>query len=286
MTARTRLRRLAFGLATVLGLARRGYFIPYRYAGDAPESRRPYRWIEALFERAVDGRFAETLALMDGCREAYQAIARGAADPAPGGATARWDQDWFTGLDAAAAYAIVRHARPARILEVGSGHSTRFMARAVADAGLATEIVCVDPAPRATIAALGVTFIRSTVEAAFDRLPQLGPGDILFVDSSHLAVPGRDVDLLLCHLVPALPAGALVHIHDMFLPDPYPEAWAWRGYGEQLVAAGLLGNPRFAPLFASRWLRTRRPAAGRMLDGLPIPADALESSLWLQVTAG
>ena len=41
MTARTRLRRLAFGLATVLGLARRGYFIPYRYAGDAPESRRP-----------------------------------------------------------------------------------------------------------------------------------------------------------------------------------------------------------------------------------------------------
>ena len=54
-----------------------------------------------------------------------------APPPAP-----RWNQDWFPRLDAAAAYAMVRNTRPRRIVEVGSGHSTRFMARAVADGGL------------------------------------------------------------------------------------------------------------------------------------------------------
>ena len=32
----TGFRRLRFGLTTVLGLAQRGFFIPYRYAGDVP----------------------------------------------------------------------------------------------------------------------------------------------------------------------------------------------------------------------------------------------------------
>ena len=45
------LRRTAFGLGTVLGLARRGFFIPYRYAGQIPAGGRgtPYAAIEALF---------------------------------------------------------------------------------------------------------------------------------------------------------------------------------------------------------------------------------------------
>jgi len=61
----------------------------------------------------------------------------------------RWDQDWFPRLDAAAAYAIVRKTQPRRIVEVGSGHSTRFLARAVADGKLETEITAIDPQPRA-----------------------------------------------------------------------------------------------------------------------------------------
>ena len=54
-------------------------------------------------------------------------LAIGAAPPpAP-----RWNQDWFPRLDAAAAYATVRSLKPRRIVEVGSGHSTRFHARAI-----------------------------------------------------------------------------------------------------------------------------------------------------------
>ena len=42
--------------------------------------------------------------------------------------------------------------RPRRILEVGSGHSTRFLAQAVADGGLDCAITCIDPQPRADLA--------------------------------------------------------------------------------------------------------------------------------------
>ena len=43
------------------------------------------------------------------------------------------EQDWFSGLDAAAAYCLIREHRPARVVEIGSGHSTRFIARAIRD---------------------------------------------------------------------------------------------------------------------------------------------------------
>ena len=46
---------------------------------------------------------------------------------------------------------MVRSLRPRRIVEVGSGHSTRFLARAVADGGLDTRITAIDPRPRASI---------------------------------------------------------------------------------------------------------------------------------------
>ena len=55
------------------------------------------------------------------------------------------------GLDGAMAYAMVRKFKPRRIIEVGSGHSTRFMAQAIEDAQLETELHWIDPQPRREI---------------------------------------------------------------------------------------------------------------------------------------
>ncbi|MGH7186617.1 MAG: class I SAM-dependent methyltransferase, partial [Pseudomonadota bacterium] len=105
------------------------------------------------------------------------------AEPPP---APRWDQDWFPRLDAAAAYAMVRETRPARIVEVGSGHSTRFLARAVADGGLDTRITCIDPQPRASISGLKVDFLKMEVQQAKPSIfKSLAASDILFIDSSH-----------------------------------------------------------------------------------------------------
>ncbi len=275
-----RLRRLGFGLATVLGLAPRGFFIPYRYAGAVtpPGGRASYGAMERLFDGASAG-FSQRLDGLAAYRGALRAIAD-APPPAP-----RWEQDWFPRLDAAMAYAMVRTHAPKRIVEVGSGHSTRFLARAVADGGMATRFTAIDPAPRAALAGLGVEIVRETVQrAATAPFEGLAAGDMLFIDSSHILMPGSDVDFLMNRVMPALPAGVVVHIHDIFLPDDYPRSWAWRGYNEQLAVAALLSGGGYRPLFASRYAVTRmaEAVAASAAGGLPIIAGALESSLWLE----
>ena len=97
-------------------------------------------------------------------------------------------------------------------------------------------------------------------------------------------MPGSDVDVLFCRLIPDLPAGALLHVHDIFLPDDYPADWAWRGYNEQLLAMQLLDSDRWDVVFASHYVATRLASrlTGHVVISLPLSAVARESSLWLR----
>jgi len=275
---RGRIRRLGFGFATVLGIRRLGFFIPYRYAASIEATGYPA--LEPLFA-ASEPAFQEVLEKI----EAEAPRLRELKGPAP---EPRFDQGWFPRLDAAAAYAMVGRARPRRIVEIGSGHSTRFLARAVRDQGLETVITCIDPAPRAALDGLPVRWRRCVVQkAALDDFRALDAGDILFVDSSHVLMPGSDVDRLIGAVLPVLAPGVLVHFHDVFLPDPYPEAWAWRGYNEQGAIAALLQGGAYALCFASHYLATRHLALVEqgVLSELPNLAPGLESSLWLEKRA-
>lgn len=267
-------RRLRMGLATVLGRPQ-GFFTPYRYAaGVTPPG--PYPAVEAAFEAARP----DFEAVLDAIDVHADRLA-GFDGPPP---EPRWGQSWFPRIDGAAAYALVRTHRPKRIVEVGSGHSTRMLARAAADAGASTRITCIDPAPRAALEGLGIDFHRRVLgERDVALFEELKAEDIAFFDSSHVLWPGSDVDMILNRVLPVLAPGVLVHIHDVLLPDPYPERWAWRGYTEQNGLAGWFLGGAFAPVFASHYAVTRmdapsRPGAAR----LPLPGGALETSLWLK----
>ena len=270
-------RRFWLGLATVLGLAERGFFIPYRHA--AQVRRRGYPAIAERFCRREDA-FAAFLGVIEGYAEALEAI--GPDDPPE----PRWNQGWFPRLDAAAAYAMVRHHAPSRIVEVGSGHSTRFLARAVRDGAVACEITAIDPRPRASIAGPPLRTIAATVQDAGEApFAALGSGDLLFIDSSHVLMPGSDVDFLLSRVLPALPAGVLVHFHDIFLPEDYPESWTWRGYNEQAAVAALIASGEtYEILFASHYVATQTndSLTQTVLARLPLIDGAFENSLWLR----
>lgn len=268
-------RRLGYGLSTLLGGKPRGFFIPYRYAGSV--SAAGYPALRPLFE-AARPRFAEVLEAIESHAEELRLIAGGRGP-------ARFDQDWFPRLDAAAAYAIVRGARPRRIVEIGSGHSTRFMAQAVRDGGLSTRITCIDPAPRASLAKLDVTHLAMLLRDAGPRpFETLEAGDILFIDSSHIAMPGTDVDRLFLDVLPRLAGGVLVHVHDIVLPDAYPREWQWRGYNEQLLVGGLLQGCAYDLVFSSHFVaKTMLGERGAgLLSDLPLRRGALETSLWLR----
>ncbi|MGF1477160.1 MAG: class I SAM-dependent methyltransferase [Geminicoccaceae bacterium] len=259
-----------------MGWKRRAFVLPHRYA----ETVQPvsYPDITPLLEAAlpsmrrqldVVGQFASDLEKLAG------------PPPAP-----RWNQDWFARLDAAVAYSLIRQERPGRILEIGSGHSTRFIARAIADGALATHHMAIDPKPRASLDGLPVTWHRCPLQdMAPKALPDLAEGDVLFVDSSHLFVPGSDVDIIFGQLIGRFPAGVLVHVHDVFLPDSYPADWSWRGYNEQSLVAMLLTS-RAEPVFASHWIVTRHghELASSIVDRLPLVTGARETSFWLRLT--
>lgn len=272
-SARAVWRRWRFGTATLLG-GRRGYFIPSRYAaGGTPH----YPALEAVFAAASE----EFRRRLDGVRRYMPAlVALGGPPPEP-----RFDQDWFPRLDAALAYTLVREGRPGSIVEIGSGHSTRFMARAIRDGGLATRLLAIDPEPRASLGGLTVDWRRRALDAVdADAFHGLAAGDILFVDSSHVLMPGSDVDRVLNDILPRLASGVLVHFHDVFLSDAYPATWAWRGYNEQNAVAGLLGSGGWRLLWSSHWVATRMQGemAAAGVESLPLTAGAFESSLWLE----
>lgn len=280
LPGRVRRRRLWFGLLTLFNVARRGFFIPYRYAASLPDAgeRPSYAAIERLLERSRPA-FADFFAAMSRYAADFERIG-GDAPPQP-----RWRQSWFPRLDAAAAYSLVRDRAPRRIIEVGSGHSTRFVARAIADGGLDTLVTAIDPAPRADLGSLPVTLVRKTLhEAGTAPFDQLESGDFLMIDSSHILMPGSDVDMLFGQILPALPAGVLVQIHDVFLPDDYPASWDWRGYNEQLGVLPLLGSGGWEPVFACHFAVSRMAdeVAASAVGGLEKPGEAIESAFWLR----
>jgi predicted O-methyltransferase YrrM len=268
-------RRLWMGLVTLLGGRPRGFFIPHRYADRvAPCDYPALAALLAAHEEAFD----RVLAEVERLAPALERL--GGPPPAP-----RFDQGWFAPLDACVAYAMVSAHRPRRIVEVGSGHSTRFLARAIVDQALTTALVCIDPAPRATLRGLPVRWHNSTVQEAPESwFTDLAAGDLLFIDSSHILMPGTDVDWLLNRILPALAAGVLIHVHDVFLPDPYPASWGWRGYNEQQALAALLQGRGYAITFASHYVAQRRRAqlADGVLGRLPGGLAGLASSLWLE----
>jgi hypothetical protein len=126
--------------------------------------------------------------------------------------------------------------------------------------------------------------IRHTAQdAGTAPFAALAAGDILFIDSSHILMPGTDVDLLFNRILPALPAGVMVHVHDVFLPDDYPAEWEWRGYNEQLGVASLIQGRGYQLLWSSHYAATRMAGAvaASVAGTIELKDGAIESSLWL-----
>jgi hypothetical protein len=100
-------------------------------------------------------------------------------------------QIWFCALDAAPLYALIRERRPARFYGVGSWESTLFAAQAIRDGAANTALVSIDPHPRAEVEAVCDEVVQLPLERSdLARFGRLGAGDVLVVDSSHVARQG------------------------------------------------------------------------------------------------
>jgi hypothetical protein len=190
--------------------------------------------------------------------------------------------------DAMILQAFLRLLRPSRYLEVGSGWSTalvldtneRFL-------GGQLRITCIEPHPNdlRTLFRPGddVELIESPVQDVdLDRFKQLEPDDVLFIDCSHVVKTGSDCHHLITRVLPVVPAGVYIHIHDIFWPFEYPKDWVYdgRGWSEAyLVHAFLSFNPAFEIVLFNDWLmHTHHDLLEREVPGMAPGAGA---ALWL-----
>jgi hypothetical protein len=200
-----------------------------------------------------------------------------------------WNNIWMPVLDAAALYCLVALRRPRLYVEIGSGNSTKFVARAIADHDLDTRIVSIDPQPRAEIDALCDEVLRKPLEQCnLEVFGMLGKNDIVFADNSHRAFMNSDATVFFCEILPALASGVTVGIHDIFLPQDYPESWIGRYYSEQyLLACYLLAGTRLFDIVLPVFFAASRGLGESLLEQVRSRNDdALwrnGSSFWLEM---
>jgi len=168
-------------------------------------------------------------------------------------------------------YAMVRHFKPRRIIEVGSGSSTLVTLKAMrhndAESGTATEFTAIEPYPEPYLRGVtdpGFGLIQSKIEdVSVDIFAELEDRDLLFIDSSHVSKFGSDVNHLMFEAIPRVGHGAIVHIHDIQLPFDYFEPYITRDryfWNEQyLVQAFLMYNREFEILWCASYMTSKYP---------------------------
>ncbi len=206
------------------------------------------------------------------------------------------DNGTYGPVDAELLYAMIREARPARVLEIGSGFSSLVIGEALAANradGAAGRHEIVDPFPASCCYEMGgadalreVAELKeiSATEVPLESFETLAAGDILFVDSTHTVKVGGDVNWLVLDALPVLQPGVLVHFHDVYLPWEYPRESVERHeryWGEQyLLQAFLAFNERFEVVLAAQLLT--RDFGPRLARTIPSTEGASPLALWLR----
>lgn len=161
--------------------------------------------------------------------------------------TPQWDNWFIPPFDAMSIYGFLAVNNPQYFVEIGSGNTTLFAAQSIRDNNLRTKIISIDPFPRADIDKLCHKIYRLPLEEMdMSFFSELSSEDILLVDNSHRSFPNSDVTVFFTEILPKLPSGLLYALHDIFLPNDYPEVWSFnqrRWYNEQyLLCSYLLGG--------------------------------------------
>jgi hypothetical protein len=275
-------------------VTRNHYYSPVPDVGRLP----PETWERESELPGIDLRADAQLELLDELetyREEYAALPDGpTGDPHQ----FHFRNEAFGPVDAGVFYSLLRRAKPRQLVEVGTGYSTLLashaLARNAAD-GRPARHLAIDPWPFQWVGGqfpAGVEAIAKPVqEVPLTTFEALGDGDVLFLDSSHVAKIGSDVNFEILDVLPRLRPGVYVHVHDIFFPRDYDRSWVagyHRFWNEQyMLQAFLAFNDSFEVVWSSylhhlehreRLERAFPAYAGGLPHVLPV-------SFWMRRTA-
>jgi|WetSurMetagenome_2_1015567.scaffolds.fasta_scaffold176992_1 hypothetical protein len=196
--------------------------------------------------------------------------------------------------DAIILYSMMRHFKPHRIIEVGSGFSSAAMLD-TNDLFFSKKIAFtfVEPFPERLYSFLSEEdkkqheiIIDALQNVPLERFAALDAKDILFIDSSHVAKIGSDVVHILTNILPRLNKGVIIHFHDVFWPFEYPEEWIREGRAwneNYILKAFLQFNGKFKVLFFCSYLALHHKRVVEQY--LPLFSKMPGGSLWIEKTS-
>ena len=201
-----------------------------------------------------------------------------------------YKNDMFGFGDAFFLHCILRHFNPSNVIEVGSGHSSALMLDTANEFGLDTRFTFIDPYSTTIGQVLAnkpagqYSLIRQEIQLVEREVYEsLGENDVLFIDTSHVVKIASDLSTLLFSVLPALPKGVLVHIHDIWYPWEYPESFLMdgRAYNEiYFIRAFLQFNSDFEIVFFNSFVE--QAFSEFISESMPRLSENCGKGLWLR----
>lgn len=203
----------------------------------------------------------------------------------------------FERVDAEILHCMIRHFRPRRVIEIGSGCSTLVTAAALelnrAEGAPQSHFTAIEPYPtpvfRYRIPGL-TELLRLPLEEVNPAVfAELSENDVLFIDSTHVVKCGSDVNRIYLEILPRLKPGVIVHVHDIFLPAEYPRRWVQEEHvfwtEQYLLQAFLAFNREFEVLWSGSYMHLHH--SGELVRHFPsYRNDGWPGSFWMRrVTA-
>jgi hypothetical protein len=208
-----------------------------------------------------------------------------------------FNNSFFSYGDGVILYSFLRHFKPKKVIEVGSGFSSALMLD-TSERFLESKVdfTFIEPYPDRLEQIAGkpgenFNLIEDSVQnvdlAVFKKLEE---GDILFIDSSHVGKIGSDVLHILFNILPILKSGVLIHFHDIFWPFEYPESWVENGRAwneSYLLRAFLACNKNYEMVFFNSYFVEKNrnlvaEIAPLMLEMTEFDFNFPNASLWLR----
>jgi hypothetical protein len=202
------------------------------------------------------------------------------------------NNDFFTHGDAIVLSGLLRHLNPGRVIEIGSGFSSALMLD-TRDRFLNGQprYTFIEPRPERLLSLLRpedeencTVMCQQVQDLPTSRFQELGPNDILFIDSSHVSKVGSDVNFLVFEVLPSLRSGVYIHFHDIFWPFEYPVDWIvdkhWAWNEAYLVRAFLHFNSEFEIVMFNSFVAMKFEDFLR--DHMPLFLKDPGGSLWLR----
>lgn len=191
-------------------------------------------------------------------------------------------------------YLMMRHFKPSRIIEVGSGYSSAVMLdtnERFFDGKI--NLTFIEPYPERLYSLLkgndkqnNQILVQPVQDVPLSEFEKLEANDFLFIDSSHVAKTGSDVNYLFFEVLPRLKAHVLIHVHDIFTPFEYPKEWVlkpdtWFGFNElYLLRAFLMYNQQFKIRLFNTYLETHYTEWFR--KHMPLCLKNPGGSIWIE----